>query len=92
MGWSPTDGQFIRPIDSPTLARIEFNWCDVTSEGLTRNVYLRRQKWGIKQRELELISAKNQILPQVDITGFARWVGVGDDFANADRNGIAFQT
>ena len=90
MGWSPTDGQFIRPIDNPTLARIEFNWCDVTAEGLTRNVYLRRQKWGIKQRELELVSAKNQILPQVDVTGFARWVGVGDDFANADRSGIRF--
>lgn len=90
MGWSPTDGRLIRPVDNPTLARIEFNWCDVTSEGLTRNVYLRRQKWGIKQRELELISAKNQILPQVDITGFARWVGVGDEFASADRTGINF--
>ena len=90
MGWSPTDGQFIRPIDNPTLARIEFNWCDVTAEGLTRNVYLRRQKWGIKQRELELVSAKNQILPQVDVTGFARWVGVGDEFANADRSGVRF--
>ncbi len=90
MGWSPTDGQFIRPIDNPTLARIEFNWCDVTAESLTRNVYLRRQKWGIKQRELELVSAKNQILPQVDVTGFARWVGVGDEFANADRSGVRF--
>jgi len=90
MGWSPTDGQFIRPIDNPTIARIEFNWCDVTAEGLTRNVYLRQQKWGIKQRELELVSAKNQILPQVDVTGFARWVGVGDQLANANRTGIRF--
>ncbi len=90
LGWSPTDGQFIRPVDSPTLARIEFNWCDVTAEGLNRNVYLRRHKWGIKQRELELVSAKNQILPQVDVTGFARWVGVGDELASADRTGIAF--
>ncbi len=90
MGWSPTDGQFVRPIDNPTVARIEFNWCDVTAEGLTRNVYLRRQKWGIKQRELELVSAKNQILPQVDVTGFYRWVGVGDEFAAANRTGIRF--
>jgi outer membrane protein TolC len=90
MGWSPTDGQFIRPIDNPTIARIEFNWCDVTAEGLTRNVYLRQQKWGIKQRELELVSAKNQILPQVDATGFYRWVGVGDELASANRTGIQF--
>lgn len=90
MGWSPTDGQFIRPIDNPTTARIEFNWTDVTAEGLTRNPYLRQQKWGIKQRELELVSAKNQILPQVDVTGFARWVGVGDELASANRTGIRF--
>jgi outer membrane protein TolC len=90
MGWSPTDGQFIRPIDNPTIARIEFNWFDVTAEGLTRNVHLRQQKWGIKQRELELISAKNQILPQVDATGFYRWVGVGDELASANRTGIQF--
>lgn len=90
MGWSPTDGQFIRPIDNPTTARIEFNWYDVTAEGLTRNPNLRQQKWGIKQRELELISAKNQILPQVDVTGFARWVGVGDELASANRTGIRF--
>ena len=58
-----------------------------TAEGLTRNVnYLRQQKWGIKQRELELVSAKNQILPQVDVTGFARWVGVGDEFAARQSN------
>ncbi|MDX1925850.1 MAG: TolC family protein [Pirellulaceae bacterium] len=90
MGWSPTDGQFIRPIDNPTIARIEFNWYDVTAEGLTRNVHLRQQKWGIKQRELELVSAKNQILPQVDATGFYRWVGVGDELASANRTGIQF--
>lgn len=90
MGWSPTDGQFIRPIDNPTTARIEFNWYDVTAEGLTRNVHLRQQKWGIKQRELELVSAKNQILPQVDATGFYRWVGVGDELASANRSGIQF--
>jgi hypothetical protein len=90
IGHAATDGRLIRPSDKPTMARIDFDWYDVTAEGLTRNVFLRRQKWGIKQRELELISAKNQILPQIDVTGFYRFVGVGDEFAAAERTGIRF--
>ena len=30
MGWSPTDGELLRPIDRPTLARVEFEWQAVT--------------------------------------------------------------
>lgn len=90
IGWSPTDPRVIRPANEPTLARINFEWSDVVAEGLVRNVELRRQKWAIKQRELELISAKNQILPQLDVSALYRWLGIGDTLANADRNGIAF--
>lgn len=90
IGWSATDGILIRPIDIPTDARIHFEWCDVHAEALTRNTELRRHKWAIKQRELELISARNQILPQLDLTAFYRWLGVGDELATADRNGISF--
>ncbi len=90
MGWSPTDGRIIRPSDDPTIARVSFEWSDVLAEGLTRNTELRRQKWVVKQKELELISAKNQILPQLDLSGTYRFLGVGDDFANASRNGLPF--
>jgi outer membrane protein TolC len=90
LGLGATDNRMIRPSDKPTLARIEFDWFDVTAEGLVRNIHLRREKWGIKQRELELISAKNQILPQVDVTAFYRWVGVGDQWAAQDRSGVRF--
>lgn len=90
MGWSPTDGQFIRPADDPTVAHIEFDWEEIRSESLVRNTELRRQKWAIKQRELELISARNQVLPQIDLSATYRWLGVGDHFASSDRNGINF--
>ncbi|MCA9134584.1 MAG: TolC family protein, partial [Planctomycetales bacterium] len=90
IGWSATDSRMIRPADEPTLARIHFDWGQVTNEALTRSVELRRQKWAIKQKELELMSAKNQILPQLDVTAFYRWLGVGDHLASANRNGIAF--
>lgn len=90
IGWAASDSRIIRPADIPTEARIQFNWDEVVAEGLTRNTELRRQKWAIKQDELELMSAKNQMLPQLDLTAFYRWLGVGDELAGADRNGISF--
>lgn len=90
IGWAATDCRFIRPCNEPTLAKIQFDWCDATAEGLRRNVYLRRQKWAIQARSLELMSDKNQLLAQLDASIIYRFVGIGDVFANADRNGISF--
>ena len=90
IGWPSTDGRLIRPSDVPTEARVDFNWEEIRAEGLVRNVDLRKQKWFIKSIELEIASAKNQLLPQLDITGIYRWVGVGDVLAKSERNGITF--
>ncbi|MEX0978607.1 MAG: TolC family protein, partial [Pirellulales bacterium] len=79
MGLSATDGRLIRPIDRPTIAKVDFDWCEITEEALARNLDLRRQKWRIKQREMELIAAKNQLLPRVDLNGTYRWLGLGDN-------------
>jgi hypothetical protein len=42
-------------------------------------VELRRQKWQIRRRELELIASKNHLLPRLDAVGRYRWRGFGDD-------------
>ena len=90
LGLSPNDGYFVRPADLPTEARVNFDFEAVKSEALTRNTELRIAKWSIKQRELEHMSAKNQLLPQLDIVGTYRWLGVGDHLISADRTGLAF--
>lgn len=90
MGWSPTDSRMIRPSDEPSEARVRFDWCDVHSEALLRSVELRKQKWAIKSAQLEMMSAKNQLLPQLDVTSFYRWLGVGDQLAAAHASGIRF--
>lgn len=90
IGWGATDGRCIRPSDSPSIARVHFSWHDVVGEALTRNTEVRRQKWAIKQDELELISARNQVLPQLDMVAFYRWLGVGDTLGSDERSGIAF--
>lgn len=79
LGWSASDGRFIRPSDRPNIAYLEFDRQEVKSEALVRSLEIRQQKWTVKQKELELMSAKNQILPDLNISGTYRWIGVGDE-------------
>lgn len=84
-----TDGRLIRPVDEPTTAPVSFDWPAIHSEALARREELRRQKWQIKRRELELIAARNQLLPRLDLVGRYRWLGAGDELIDPDRNGIS---
>jgi outer membrane protein TolC len=79
LGLSATDGRLIRPKDEPTTALVRFDWYEVLNEALARNVELRQQKWIVKRRELELIAAKNFLLPKVDFVALYRWLGLGND-------------
>lgn len=90
MGLTATDNRVLRPTDDPTKAEVTFDWETVKQDSLYRSPELRQQKWRIKQAELEVVAARNQMLPRLN--GFAtyRWVGVGDDLMNADRNGLNF--
>lgn len=90
MGLTSSDGRVIRPKDEPTLAEVQFDWQEVLTEALLRSPELRQQKWRIKQRELELVAARNQLLPRLNAVLAYRWVGVGDTLINADRNGLNF--
>ncbi|HWC91369.1 MAG TPA: TolC family protein, partial [Pirellulales bacterium] len=88
LGLSVSDGRLIRPADEPTTAKVSFEWRDIHAEGLARSVELRRQKWRIKQRELELIAARNQLLPRLDVNGIYRFVGLGQDLYNNNPTSI----
>jgi hypothetical protein len=90
MGIAPTDGRIIRPKDKPTLARVQFDWHDALFECLNRSSEIRRQKWRIKEQELSLLVAKNNLLPQFDAVALYRWLGLGDDLWFADRDQSAF--
>lgn len=85
MGLPPSDlsangaGKLLRPADEPFLAKIDFDWCQVANEAASRRPELRRQKWQIRRRELELMASKNFLLPRLDGVGRYRWRGFGDD-------------
>ncbi|TWT47508.1 TolC family protein [Botrimarina hoheduenensis] len=78
MGLSVSDGRLIRPADEPTSALVSFDWSSVHPEALVRRVEIRKQKWEVKRRELELIAARNHLLPRLDAFGTYRWLGAGD--------------
>jgi len=68
MGLTASDGRLIRPIDDPITAPIRLDWQNIMCEAMFRSPELRKSKWIIKQRELELKGSKNFMLPQLDLT------------------------
>jgi outer membrane protein TolC len=90
MGISMSDGRLIRPADDPTTARVAFDWAAVHCESLVRRVEIRKEKWEIKKRELELIAARNHMLPRLDAVGRYRWLGLGDDLIDPARGAPLF--
>jgi len=86
MGLAQTDGRLIRPVTEPTLAAWRVDWELAHAEALARRPELRRQRWQVKKRELELITAKNYLLPRLDAVGRYRWVGLGDDLLDPNSS------
>ncbi|MGI9473252.1 MAG: TolC family protein [Rubripirellula sp.] len=90
LGLAATDGRLIRPIQEPSLARLQFDWTESVVQMLYLSPELRKAKTVIKQRELEQVSAKNQILPEVNLSLLYRWVGVGDTLGPPQRRDVQF--
>ncbi len=89
MGIAATDGRLIRPADDPTTAKISFDWSQVQSEAMCRSVEIREARWRVKQRELELIAAKNYLLPRLDLDARYRWNGLGTDLVDRGNSSIS---
>ncbi|HMO87327.1 MAG TPA: hypothetical protein PKC18_20650, partial [Lacipirellulaceae bacterium] len=66
MGLGPSDGRLIRPVDEPTTAQVHFDWTTIHAEALATRVEVRRQRWQVKPRELEVIASRNSLLPRLD--------------------------
>lgn len=90
MGLASTDGRLIRPIDVPTEAKVEFDWCSIQAEALVRRPLLRSERWEIKKKDLELVYARNGLLPSFNAVALYRWLGVGDGLVASQPNGLRF--
>src|SRR5208283_5754680 len=79
----------IRPADDPTTAKISFDWSQVQSEAMSRSPEIREARWRVKQRELELIAAKNYLLPRLDLDARYRWLGQGHELVDPGNSSIS---
>ena len=92
MGLLTSDGKVIRPISEPAVAPVAFDWEQSQVQALGRRVEIRRQKWTLRQRELELLAAKSLKKWRFDLVGQYGFRGFGDNlFGSRSRpNGSAF--
>ncbi|MGL4513075.1 MAG: TolC family protein [Lacipirellulaceae bacterium] len=90
MGLPASDGALLRPTADPVVAKIAFDWDDVSAEAMGRRAELRRQRWKVRRRELELVASKNHLLPRLDAVGRYRFRGFGDDLLDSGGNGARF--
>ena len=77
MGLPQTNGRLIRPASEAPAAQVHFEWPLIAGEALARRPELRRQKWVIKQRELELLANRNFLKPNLDLVARYRQRGFG---------------
>ena len=79
MGMLSNDGRVIRPISDPSLAPVTFDWEQSQVETLTRRAEIRRQKWTVRQRELELLASKALNKWRFDLVGLYGKRGFGNN-------------
>lgn len=94
-GLPSTSGRLIRPVTEAPVARVSFEWDAVAMESVARRPELRRQKWVIKQKELELLANRNFLMPNLDVVARARARGFGQDLIGQNAtmaNESAFQS
>lgn len=87
IGLTQTNGRLIRPSTEAPVAKVNFDWTDIAAEALARRPELRRQKWVIKQNELELLANRNFLKPNLDLIARYRQRGFGPQYW--DDNGIS---
>jgi len=77
IGLPPSGERLIRPADEPPTMPVRFDWARVAADTLVQRAELRRQRWQVKSRELELIASRY------------RWRGFGEQLIDSDRSGRA---
>ena len=84
IGMAISDGVLLRPIDNPSLAPIVFDWESIAAEAVRLRSELQQQRLLIKRREMEVLAAKNFLMPQLDLVSIYRVRGLDRNLAGGD--------
>lgn len=83
IGFTATDRTLLKPASSPMDGEVIIDWNTALADALSSRVEVRRQKWSIKRRELELVAAKLNRRPTLDFLAQYRYRGLGDDLVGS---------
>lgn len=91
-----SDGNLIRPLDEPNDAPIVFDWESLAVEAVQLRSELQQQRLLVKQREMEVLAAKNYLMPTLDLVSIYRVRGLdkhlaGDASAWSELGTLDFQ-
>lgn len=84
IGMTISDGQLLQPCDKPDTTPVVFDWYQAVDMAFDIRPELRRQRWMIKQRELQLVASKNFLQPRFDLVGRHRFRGLGRDLTGGE--------
>jgi outer membrane protein TolC len=84
IGLTATDGRLIRPTTDPADTKVVYDWESALSQALSRRVEVRRQRFNIKQRELEMYASRMNRRPKLDFLGQYRYRGLGDHLIGSE--------
>ncbi|MCA9138581.1 MAG: TolC family protein [Planctomycetales bacterium] len=83
LGLDINDGTLLRPSDEPSSAKIDFDWESISAEAIMLRSELQQQRLKISQREMELLAAKNFLMPSLDFVTIYRLRGLDKDLAGS---------
>ncbi len=83
LGIDPNQGGRIVPVTEPCRAPFVINAQATLARAVDHRPDLLRQRLGVRIRELELVMARNSLLPQLDAQALYRMNGVSDQLGDA---------
>jgi outer membrane protein TolC len=84
LGLPPADNRRIIPVTPPTDARLEPDWDSSLAQMITFQPDIVAQQLLVRIAELQLLVARNQLLPQLSLSALYQLNGLGQSLDNAE--------
>lgn len=84
IGIQITDGMLIRPADEPNEAPLIFDWDSISIEAIQLRSELQQTRLLVQRSEMELLAAKNFLMPELDLVSIYRIRGLDKRLAGND--------
>ena len=79
-----TDGVLLRPADEPNEAPLVFDWDSIAIEAVQLRSELQQTRLKVKRSQMEVLAAKNFLMPELDLVSTYRIRGLGKRLAGSD--------